>query len=85
MVEITLANNEETIALSKTEETKVNGVFSFQNLSNRTLRWSTEAFSATNQGSIIDAKSERIFSLATTIYFQKKMISSKVQCRSVKL
>lgn len=85
MIETTLINPEETITLSSTEETKVNGILSFQNLSNRTVKWSTAPLTSTNLGSTIEGKGERIFSKATTIYFSNKIIKTKMQCRSVEL
>ncbi len=78
MITITIAG-EETIEL--TDNHTVNNISSFQNTSSAYVRWSTEIFSETNQGSILSPRHERVFSDATTVYF-KEVVMGKVHCRS---
>jgi len=80
-----ITGNEETIDLEESDDVQVDGVFSFQNISSYSIRWSTEEFSATNQGSLLNPTNERVFSAATTIYFKQITMDASVQCRAIEL
>ena len=89
MVDVTLNNDEETVAVYK-EGTHVTNAVSFQNTTNKVLRWSRIEFSDTNDGSECEPGGERIFSESGDIYFLHKGrgdtkdggITGKIQVRS---
>lgn len=84
MIEVTITG-EETIELSKTDDTKVNGVFSFQNRSSDVIVWSTEQITGANKGAIVYPSNERVFSGATTVYFKAVGVGVSVHCRATEL
>jgi hypothetical protein len=66
----TLGSNEETIEDLSGDDVLVTNVASFQNQSRVELYWSTEPFSASNEGHVVELRDERIFSAVRPIYFR---------------
>lgn len=85
MITVTLIEKERTVFLSATEDTLVQGVFSFENLGPVRIRWSTIPFSETNLGGRQGSERGVSFSTPRDIYFKKTNPPSSVQCRSIAL
>ena len=69
MINRTLTSSEETITITD-ETVKIANCSSFQNVGKSNIRWSTEDFSTSNEGSVCEPLGERLFGNPTVIYFR---------------